>query len=172
MEAGALLTKEEVGAVQGCAMLDAKTSAGQTGQFRLSQCYFSAAEPNKSVSFAVAQADPDATPKRTIDEFWHETFDRYSKDGDEEEKEHDTVKKGAKAGEQPGRGKEKEEAESPPRRIEGLGDGAYWAANPVGGVLYALKGQRFIRISVGGPDDQEAKLGKSKALAEKALARM
>jgi len=39
----------------------------------------------------------------------------------------------------------------------------------MGGALYILKDDTFIRISVGGPDKEETKIDKSKALAEKAL---
>ena len=58
----------------------------------------------------------------------------------------------------------------PPKKIPGIGDEAYWTAGP-GGALYVLKGDAFIRISLGGSDDEETKIEKSKALASKALAR-
>lgn len=193
-----LLTKEEVGTVQGCAMTEAKSSVGKSGSLRISQCFYASSEPNKSVSLAVAQADPDATAKRTVKEFWHETFDRYAATGPTE-KEADAAKKPRDADESPARKKdadeEKEHAENrkpagsaarrphageeenenernPPQPVAGLGDGAYWSGNPVGGVLYVLKGEKFIRVSVGGPDNQEVKLNKSKAIAGKVLPRL
>jgi hypothetical protein len=49
---------------------------------------------------------------------------------------------------------------------------AFWASNRFGGVLYVLKGDAFISISLGGTDKEEAKLEKSKALAQKALPRL
>jgi len=56
--------------------------------------------------------------------------------------------------------------------IDGIGDEAYWTAGRIGGALYILKDDTFIRISVGGPDKEETKIDKSKALAEKALLRL
>jgi hypothetical protein len=44
--------------------------------------------------------------------------------------------------------------------------------NRFGGVLYVLKGDAFISISVGGPDTEETKINKSKTLAQKALQRL
>src|SRR5918996_245073 len=69
------------------------------------------------------------------------------------------------------RGEEKEKG-IPPKKISGLGDDAYWISNRFGGVLYVLKGDAFVSISLGGPDNEEAKVNKSKALAEKALQRL
>lgn len=42
----------------------------------------------------------------------------------------------------------------------------------MGGAIYVLKNDVFIRISVGGPESEESKINHSKALAEKALARL
>jgi hypothetical protein len=44
--------------------------------------------------------------------------------------------------------------------------------NRFGGVLYVLKGDAFISIGLGGTDDENTKLKKSKVLAEKALAQL
>jgi hypothetical protein len=42
----------------------------------------------------------------------------------------------------------------------------------IGGALYVLKGNAYLRISIGGPSDQADKIKKSKTLAQKALARL
>ena len=42
----------------------------------------------------------------------------------------------------------------------------------VGGALYVLKGNSYVRISIGGAVAQEAKIKKTKALAAKAIARL
>ncbi len=60
----------------------------------------------------------------------------------------------------------------PPKKIDGIGEEAFWASNRFGGMLYVLKGDAFIFISLGGPDDEETKIDKSKALAQKALQRL
>ena len=69
-------------------------------------------------------------------------------------------------------GKGEEEEGIPPTKIDGIGEAAYWMGSRVGGALYVLKKDAFIRISVGGADTQEAKIDKSKALAQKALDRL
>src|SRR5438067_2951499 len=45
-----LITTEEVGAIQGAKITDTKSSAGWSGNLLMSQCYYAAMEPNKSVS--------------------------------------------------------------------------------------------------------------------------
>src|SRR2546423_162018 len=72
-----------------------------------------------------------------------------------------------------GRGEAAEEEEgAPPEPVSGIGDEAFWTGGRVGGALYVLKGNAFIRISVGGPGDEAAKIEKLKALARKALPRL
>jgi hypothetical protein len=65
-----------------------------------------------------------------------------------------------------------EERGRPPKKIEGVGDDAFWSANRMGGALYVLKDNVFIRISIGGPEPEESKIEKTKALAAKALSRL
>jgi hypothetical protein len=67
---------------------------------------------------------------------------------------------------------EEEEKKNPPKKVDGVGDEAYWSGNRFGGALYVLKRNVILRISIGGPDDQETKIEKSKRLAEKALGRL
>lgn len=59
----------------------------------------------------------------------------------------------------------------PPRKIPGLGEEALWTGGPTGG-LYVLQGDYYIRISVGGADDEETKIRKSTALAQLILKRL
>ena len=60
----------------------------------------------------------------------------------------------------------------PPKKMQGIGDAAYWTANRMGGALYVSKKDVFIRVSVGGPESEKAKIERCKALAEKALSRL
>jgi hypothetical protein len=69
-------------------------------------------------------------------------------------------------------GGQEDEKAVPPKKIDDLGDAAYWTANRMGGALYVLKNNAFIPISVGGPDQEEAKIDQSKALAQKALSQL
>src|SRR5207248_1629286 len=71
-------------------------------------------------------------------------------------------------------GAEREEKEKrvPPKRLDGIGEEAYWSGNRFGGALYVLAKDAIVRISVGGPDNEQIKITKSKALALKALERL
>jgi hypothetical protein len=165
-DACALIAKEEIQAIQESPVIDTKSSESSDGAFRVSQCYYAATESNKSVSVAVTQSS--GAGKRSPKDFWQETFGRYT--GEEKEREGDKGKRES-LGEQE-RGKEEERESTPPKKIDGIGDAAYWSGNRAGGALYVLRKDVFIRISVGGPDNEETKINKSKALAEKALSRL
>jgi hypothetical protein len=156
-----LLTKEEIDATQGSPIKETKSSARSDTAFRVSQCFYTATEFSRSVSLAVMQRDPGPPATGSPKDFWKERFGRYS-GGD---KERDKVKEERE-------GKEEKEESVPPKKIDGIGDEAFWASNRFGGVLYVLKADAFISISVGGPDNEETKLQKSKALAQKALQRL
>jgi hypothetical protein len=71
-----------------------------------------------------------------------------------------------------GRKRRKKKKDLPRKKISGLGDEAFWVSNRLGGILYILKGDAFISIGLGGTDDEETKLTKSKMLAQKALQRL
>ena len=166
-DACGLLTKKEIEAVQGCAVREAKSSERAEGGLRVSQCFYTAAESNRSVSLMLTQTDPDAPTKNKAKDFWESTFGRY--DDEEKQRESDKEKKQSLREQ---REKGEEEKAIPPKKITGVGDEAFWTGNRVGGALYVLKKDAFIRISVGGPDKEESKIDKSKALAQKALGRL
>jgi hypothetical protein len=156
-----LLTKAEIEAIQGSPIKETKSSARSDGAFRVSQCFYTATEFSKSVSLTVMQPDPGRPTAMSPRDFWKERFGRYSGD----EKERDKVKEETE-------GKEEKEESVPPKKIDGIGDEAFWASNRFGGVLYVLKADSFISISLGGTDNEETKIEKSKALAQKALQRL
>jgi hypothetical protein len=162
-DACALITGPEVEAIQGSPIKDVKNSERSTGGLRVSQCFYTAAEFSNSISLAVTQTDATNSAKRSAREFWKETFGRYSKS---EEKSEPDKEKSEKAG------KEEEKESTPPKKIEAIGEEAYWTSTRVGGVLYVLKNDAYLRISVGGADSDENRLKKCKALAEKALPRL
>ena len=166
IDACALLTKEEIQAVQGSAVTDTKSSENEQGAFRVAQCYFAAAQSDKSVSLSVTLAK--AGGKNSPRDYWNETFGRYR----ESERENEPDKK-EKEADRAGGTREREEKEAaPPTRIEGIGEEAFWSGNRFGGALYVLKKETMVRVSVGGPDNQETKINKSKALTEKVLNRL
>jgi hypothetical protein len=168
-DACTLLKPEEVGQLQGATIKDSIRSGQSNGKIEAAQCYYSAAEPNMSVSVAVTLNDPNTSDKNATREYWEQTFARAEKEGENEaEKEkRESLEK------QSQRGEEEEEGHRPPlKRVEGLGEQAYWSGSRVGGALYTLKKNSIVRVSVGGPGDEAHKMEKSKALAQKALERL
>jgi hypothetical protein len=155
-----LLTSAEIRAVQGDAVQETKPSTQPSGGLIMSQCLFRTANPSKSVSLSIASA-ASVSPRA----FWHKQFQ--SANATSEEKEH---KKTAAEDKQ---GKHEEEEESTrPRVIKGLGEQAYWVGSPMVGTLYVLKGNTFLRISVGGVREESVRIEKSIALAPLALKRL
>ena len=76
-------------------------------------------------------------------------------------------------GEREGQGEKEEEGEedSPPRKIAGVGDEAYWVGPAIVGALWVRKGDSYFRLSVGGPDREEVKIEKLTKLARKVVQR-
>jgi hypothetical protein len=164
LDACSLLTGQEIEAVVGSPIKDTKASENSDGGFRVSQCFYTAETFSKSVSLSLTEANSGSPQKRSPKRFWKETFGRF--EGKKEEQKGDEEKRKSL------QEKEGEETALPPKKIEGLGDAAYWTANRVGGSLYVLKNDAFVRISVGGPDTEEVKIDKSKKLAQTALGRL
>ena len=164
-----LLTADELKSVQGEAYKDAQRSDRQDGDFIVAQCYYQMPTMANSVVLNVTTAIERAGVRSPRD-FWEETFreadekDREPKNKTEREREKEKDKA------KPRRAGEGEEEEGlPPERVKGLGDEAFWTASRVGGALYVLKKDRFFRISIGGAANAQAKLSKSKTLAQKIL---
>ena len=153
-DACSLISKEEVESVQGTPVNDTKSSERSDDFFRFSQCFYTTAESSKLINLALVQPRADQQNKRSPKDFWKEKFDPYR---DEEPKTN--------------RSDEKEQGPAP-KKIDGLGDDAFWIPSRFGGMLYVLKGDAFISIGLGGTDDENTKLKKSKVLAQKALQRL
>lgn len=154
-----ILTRGDIQAVQGDMVQDTKPSTPPFGGLVLSQCVFRTANPSKSVSVAVASAG--STSPRA---FWRKQFRSGQPESGEKEKEN------AAAGRKDE--KEKDEEGTQPRAIQGVGEQAYWVGSPMVGALYVLKGETFLRISVGGIREESVRIEKSKALARIAIKRM
>lgn len=140
----ALLTSDELKAVQGEPLQTTLPSEREYGEYLIAQCYYQLPTITNSVVVNVT------TPKergKSVKAFWRSTH--------------------AEAA----RGKEPEEKESRPEKISGVGEDAYWEASGIAGALYVLKKDVIFRISVGGASDIKTKLEKSKTFAQKALAR-
>jgi len=147
----ALLTSAEIEAVQGEPLKSTHPTAKTGGGLTTSQCYFELPTPANSVVLSVtdkAEGPGARDPKAS----WEEIFHR-------EVKKEET-------------GEEEKEKQAAPNKIEGMGDEAFWTGNRIGGALYVLKGNTYVRISVGGSGDQTSKIEKSKTLAQNVLARL
>jgi hypothetical protein len=143
----ALLTKEETEAVQGEPFKATKPSQKSSMGLTVAQCYFELPTTVNSIVVTVTQkaAGPDGRdPKQSWQEIFH-------KESSSEKKEEEGAK---------------------PEKIEGVGDEAFWTGTRVGGALYVLKGNSYLRISIGGGADRTQKIEKSKALAQSVLKRL
>ena len=158
----ALIKNDEIQAVQGSPITDTKSSEQSDGTLRVTQCYFSTAELNRSVSLAVRHKASASSDKSGPRDFWKGMFGQYTSEQKDDKEKRESL------GEQSG----EREKHTPPTKVEGVGEEAYWVGDRVGGALYALKKDFVLRLSLGGPDTNEAKIEKSKTLAQKALDRL
>lgn len=144
-----LLTSDEIKAIQGEAVESAQVTPAPEGELAVSQCFFKLPSFINSISLQVTQkkSQPGAPDAKQA---WKKMFPP------EKLQEHESA-----------RGQKK----LPPRQISGLGEEALWTGGPAGG-LFVLQGDFYIRISVGGADDEETKIRKSTALAELVLKRL
>ena len=158
-DACALLTSADIQTVQGDPVQETKPSTQPADGLVMSQCLFRTASPSKSVSVALASAG-SISPRA----FWQKQF--HSGKPEPEEREKDKPAAGRKDA------KQEEDESTRPRTINGVGEQAYWVGSPMVGALYVLKGNIFLRISVGGVREESARIEKSVALARLALKRL
>src|SRR5207248_6741228 len=168
-DACALLTSDDVKAVQGEEVKETKPSQRSDSSFAIAQCFYTTPTFTKSISLEVTQAAPGS--KTNPRDFWRENFTRAAEEG-ERDKAKDRDRAKDKDKDKNKAGGEEEEKGAPPQRITGLGDEAYWINSRVSGALYVLKGDRFIRLSLGGTDTDAVRQKKAKTLAQKALSRL
>ncbi len=154
LDACDLLKADEITAIQGSPIKETKSSAFSNGKFRVSQCFYEALEPGKSINLAVTSSDPDSSAKISPGAFWKEKFAPYRGGATERE---ETRAEGEK------------EERLPPKRIERLGDDAYWMGRDA---LYVLKGDVYVRLSIGGADSVETKIEKARTLMAHVLGRL
>jgi hypothetical protein len=143
-----LLSDSEVRAVQGHAPAQKVSSEQPAGSFQFTQCFYRTPEYTSSVSVAVGIPLETDSKRSGPRQYWQRQF-------------HGQVSAA------PGR-KKKE----PPKPVAGLGEEAFWVGDPMTGALYVLKGEVFLRVSVGGAPDQAQKIKRAKALASHALKRL
>lgn len=143
-----LLSDAEVRAIQGHAPAQKIPSEQPAGSFQFTQCLYQTAEFTSSVSVAVGIPLSTDSKRSGPRQYWQTQFEK-------------------QVSAAPGR-KKKE----PPKAVAGLGDQAFWVGDPITGALYVLKGEVFLRLSVGGPSDEAQKIKRARALALHALKRL
>ena len=169
IDACALFSQGEIQGVQGAPVRDVKSTSNTNGGFRTSDCLFTSEIKDHSVSVALVQRNAGSPNGRDPKEYWQISFGRYVKEKTPNREAGSDEQKPETAGE---REKEQDRVVPPPKKIDGLGDAAFWATSlNGGGALYVLKGNAFIRISIAGPENEDSKIDQCKALAAKALAR-
>ncbi|MGB2900709.1 MAG: hypothetical protein WBB89_15700 [Candidatus Acidiferrum sp.] len=158
-----LLTSAEVEAVQGEPVNETRPSIKPSGGMLISECLFHTATSAKSVSVALATRSSGKPSALTPRRFWRKQF--HAPDMEESE-----IRGTGKRAQNPE--PEGEEEARKPRRIEGLGEEAYWVGTPGTGALYVLQGDNFVRISVGGVGEESVRIEKSKVLARAVMKRL
>jgi hypothetical protein len=157
-DACALLSDGVIRKLQSESVKDKKRTQTTNGPLMVSQCFYSLPTFANSISVtlalpAAAGSSPSAT-RGLWDSLFHPAAD---------------------SEEQGERGKEiapeEREEHTPPVEVHELGDEAYWIPT-LSGALYVLKGNAFLRISVGGKLSDAQRLNKSKQLAQDALQRL
>lgn len=159
-DACSLLTTSDIQSVQNEAVKETNASGSSQGGFSVSQCFFTLPTFTKSISLQVTQR-ADGAGGRDPREFWTATFHR---EREAEKDRRDNKKKNARG--------EEEEENTPPLKVSGVGDEGFWVGSRVGGALYVLKGDSYIRVSIGGTGTQSDQIQRSKTLAQKVVARL
>lgn len=134
-----LLSDETILNVQGAPVSERVASTQEASGFRVLQCLFKTSDLSSSVSAVLTVDDGGGGALR----YWKERF-----------------RVEALSGKVKG---------DPPRPVPELGDAAFWVGDPFTGALYVLAGERFLRISVGGVADEDARLKRCRALAAAAM---
>ena len=151
-----LLSKEDIQTVLQVSISETKAVGGADGPILISQCFYMTAPATPIVTLAVTSNKPGYSAEKSIREHWKEMF---SPDAEREKEER--VEKSLER-----ESEKKEHPKFPPRQVEGLGQQAYWAQ----GTLFILNDDSVIRLSLGGTDDEEARLAKAKTLGQKGTA--
>ena len=158
LNACTMLTSQEIESIQGEALKETKLSESSADGLNVSQCFFTLPTFTNSISLVVTQR-ANGSGARDPRQFWRDIFHRDKESPNDRDREKY-------------RGKEEGEESRPPQKITGIGDEAFWIVSPAAGILYVLKGSSYVRISIGGREDQQTSIRKSKALAQKVIDRL
>lgn len=149
----ALIEKSEIASVQGEPVRSVAPSSYITDGLNFSQCYYTVmsadGSKNLSVHLQVIRSAAKSQGRKVVKDFWEQ-----------------------KLKPQKGRSEKEEQESGKPLPVSGLGDEAFWMGNNVMGAIYAIKNDKIVRVSVGGPGDAKTRIEKSKTLAQKSLQRL
>jgi len=171
LNACSLITADEFSFQQGEPLKDAKVVNRSDGDLDVSQCFLAAPTFSKSVSLVITANTRGKDPSSEMKKLWESRFSTHDKDKDKDEGTDTDKDKNEKSAARPSdRGEEEESSNAV--KVDDLGDEAFWMGDARAGILYVLKDNSYLRISLGGADDQDTRLAKAKALATGALARL
>lgn len=172
-----LLSAADIQAIQGEAVSDMQGSERSNESLSTAQCFYRLPTFSRSVSLEVTRPIGGAESTRAAEEFWERRFGRGREEEEREmaaEREMEK-KRGERKVEHESERKEEAEREKEaagPQPVAGLGDAAFWTGNQLNSSLYVRKNNVIVRLSIGGPDEQSAKIKKATALAEKVINRL
>ncbi len=155
LDACSLLTTEEIAAIQGAAPTATTPTQSTQDGMTVTQCLFTLPTAANSIALTLSQR-ADGAGGRDARETWNEMFHAAHPGKREEEEQH-------------GEGEKRDRSSD---KVENLGDEAFMTSLRFGAVLYVLKGERFLRVSIGGPHPGNEQVEKPKALAAAALKRL
>jgi hypothetical protein len=161
VDACKLLTDEEIKTIQRDTLKNTTLTTPGDGTFIISQCFYATSQFVNSISLTVTQQSANAGAEN-LREFWKQRFKSEDNHDKERDRERDNKAKAS----------EEEEEGAPPERVKGVGDEAYSVGNAKSGALYVLKGDKILRISVGGAHSQPERIQKMKRLAQYAIKRL
>lgn len=175
-DACSLISSDELQAIQGEALKETKLSNSPGGPLVSQQCVYLLPTYSKSLSLQLIQGDAASIKKSWEDKF-RQAEEEEKETGREKGREGKGEKGGARekkegAGGQGGGREGEEEEESKPVRVTGIGEEAFWIGNRIVGALYVFSNNSILRLSIGGPENEEAKIKKLKVLAQKAINRL
>lgn len=164
-----LITNSDVEAIQGEPVSDTSTSEQSNGDLVTSRCFYRLPTFSKSVSIEIMHPSFNARSGDAAEEFWDLRFhDRERSENDEASAERDMERDQRGGGIRVAREEEDREL-TRPQPVANLGDEAFWTGTQINGSLYVRRGNIIMRLGVGGPEDQAAKIERAKALAERVL---
>jgi len=153
-DACALLSPAAIHRATGEQATNSKATSQTAGKIRQSQCFYTL--PTFSNSISVTLTSPAGLQRNAAREVWERWF--HHKEGDQD-KDRDNPQA------------EEEEAAAKAVPVAGVGSEAFWVHSFVGN-LYVRKGNRFLRISLGGKMNDDERQARAKSLAADALQRL